>query len=138
MVGALMYLLDTNIILELLLDQDNADEVERFLRSTPPEQLYLSEFALYSLGIILLRSKEYDTFLRAVEDLLTIGGLQLVRLGVSDMPELVRAAQAFNLDFDDAYQYAIAERYDLTLVSFDVDFDRTERQRQTPGDVLGG
>jgi predicted nucleic acid-binding protein len=133
-----MYLLDTNIILELLLDQDNADEVERFLRSTPPEQLYLSEFALYSLGIILLRSKEYDTFLRAVEDLLTIGGLQLVRLGVSDMPELVRAAQAFNLDFDDAYQYAIAERYDLTLVSFDVDFDRTERQRQTPGDVLGG
>jgi predicted nucleic acid-binding protein len=133
-----MYLLDTNIILELLLDQDNADEVERFLRSTPPDQLYLSEFALYSLGIILLRSKEYDTFLRAVEDLLTIGGLQLVRLGVSDMPELVRAAQAFNLDFDDAYQYAIAERYDLTLVSFDVDFDRTERQRQTPGDVLGG
>jgi predicted nucleic acid-binding protein len=138
MVGTLMYLLDTNIILELLLDQDNADEVERFLRSTPPEQLYLSEFALYSLGIILLRRKEYDTFLRAVEDLLTTGGLQLVRLGVSDMPELVRAAQAFNLDFDDAYQYAIAERYDLTLVSFDVDFDRTERRRRTPGDVLGG
>lgn len=133
-----MYLLDTNIILELLLDQDRADEVEQFLRSIPPEQLYLSEFALYSLGIILLRSKEYDTFLRAVEDLLTIGGLQLVRLGVSDMPELVRAAQTYNLDFDDAYQYAVAERYDLSLVSFDVDFDRTERQRQTPGDVLGG
>jgi predicted nucleic acid-binding protein len=138
MVGALMYLLDTNIILELLLDQDRADEVEQFLRSIPPEQLYLSEFALYSLGIILLRSKEYDTFLRAVEDLLTIGGLQLARLGVSDMPELVRAAQTYNLDFDDAYQYVVAERYDLSLVSFDMDFDRTERQRQTPGDVLGG
>jgi predicted nucleic acid-binding protein len=138
MVGALMYLLDTSIILELLLDQDRADEVERFLRSTPPEELYLSEFALYSLGIILLRSQEYDIFLRAVEDLLTIGGLQLVRLGVSEMPDLVRAAQVYNLDFDDAYQYALAERYDLSLVSFDADFDRTERQRRTPGEVLGG
>ncbi len=133
-----MYLLDTNIILELLLDQDRADEVEFLLRSTPPEQLYLSEFALYSLGIILLRRKEYDTFLRAVQDLLVTGGLRLIRLGVDDMPGLVRAAQTFDLDFDDAYQYAIAERYDLTLVSFDEDFDRADRQRQTPGEVLGG
>jgi predicted nucleic acid-binding protein len=138
MVGALMYLLDTNIILELLLDQDRADEVEFFLRSTPPEQLYLSEFALYSLGIILLRRKEYDTFLRAVQDLLVTGGLRLIRLGVDDMPGLVRAAQTFDLDFDDAYQYAIAERYGLTLVSFDEDFDRADRQRQTPGEVLRG
>jgi predicted nucleic acid-binding protein len=52
------------------------------------------------------------------------------------MPQLVRAAQTFHLDFDDAYQYAVAERYDLTLVSFDVDFDRTGRQRQTPGELL--
>jgi len=29
-----MYLLDTNIFLELLLDQDKADEVEKFLRGT--------------------------------------------------------------------------------------------------------
>jgi predicted nucleic acid-binding protein len=41
-----MYLLDTNIILELLLDQDKSDEVERFLRDIPPEQLYLSEVKL--------------------------------------------------------------------------------------------
>ena len=29
-----MYLLDTNILLELLLDQEKADEVERFLTSS--------------------------------------------------------------------------------------------------------
>jgi predicted nucleic acid-binding protein len=48
MVGGLMYLLDTNIVLELLLDQEKADEVERFLRNTSPESLHLSEFTLYS------------------------------------------------------------------------------------------
>ena len=40
------------------------------------------------------------------------------------------------LDFDDAYQYVAAETHNLTLVSFDADFDRTERGRKTPADVL--
>jgi predicted nucleic acid-binding protein len=133
-----MYLLDTNIILELLLDQERADEVERFLRGIPPEQLYLSEFALYSLGIILFRNREYDAFLRIVQDLLATHRIRLVRLGQAEMQSIARAAQKFKLDFDDAYQYAAAERYDLAIVSFDGDFDRTERGRQTPEAILAG
>ena len=27
-------------------------------------------------------------------------------------------ADRFNFDFDDAYQYVIAEKYDLTIISF--------------------
>jgi len=38
-------------------------------------------------------------------------------------------ANSFGLDFDDAYQYALAVKYDLTIVSFDSDFDRTTRGR---------
>jgi uncharacterized protein len=135
--GGLMYLLDTNILLELLLDQENADEVERFLRRLPPERLYLSEFALYSLGVALLRRKRYDAFLRAVEDLFVMGGMRLIRLGIDDMRNIVQTAQKFNLDFDDAYQYVAAEKLNLTLVSFDSDFDKTERGRQTPVQILG-
>lgn len=131
-----MYLLDANIILELLLDQDRSDEVARFLREIPLEQLYLSEFALYSLGIILFRHGGHDAFVQMVEDLLVIGGVQLVRLGVDEMQGIARTAQRFNLDFDDAYQYVTAERYGLTMVSFDGDFDRTERGRRTPRGIL--
>jgi predicted nucleic acid-binding protein len=133
-----MYLLDTNIALELLLDQEKADEVERFLRNTSPESLHLSEFALYSLGIVLLRRKMHDTFLQSVDDLLVTGGIRLVRLGVEDMQDIVRASRRFNLDFDDAYQYVAAEKYNLALVSFDSDFDRTERGKITPAEVLQG
>jgi len=132
-----MYLLDTNILLELLLDQEKADEVERFLRRLPSERLCLSEFALYSLGIALLRRRRYDAFLRAVEDLFVIGGMRLVRLGIDDMRNIVQTARKFNLDFDDAYQYVAAEKLNLTLVSFDDDFDRTELGRQTPVQILG-
>jgi predicted nucleic acid-binding protein len=50
-----------------------------------------------------------------------------------DIPEVMRR---FRLDFDDAYQYVAADKHALTLVSFDADFDRTERGRKTPEQVL--
>ena len=133
-----MYLVDTNLIAEILLRQTKAGEVKRFLEGTAREGLYLTEFSLYSLGIILLRRKMHDTFLRTVDDLLLTGGIRLVRLGLEDMQDIVHASRRFNLDFDDAYQYAAAEKYDLIIVSFDGDFDRTERGRRTPAEVLQG
>ena len=131
-----MYLLDTNLIAEVLLRQAKAEEVKRFLESTVPKNLYLTEFSLYSLGIILLRRKMHDAFLQAVDDLLLTGGIRLVRLELEDMQNIVHAARTFNLDFDDAYQYAVAEKYNLIIVSFDSDFDRTERGRKTPDIVV--
>jgi len=131
-----MYLLDSNIFLELLLDQDRADDVEKFLRSVPSERLNISEFSLYSVGIVLFRRKLFDVFVRFVEDIIITGGVRLLRLSTEEAKELAKVAQRFKLDFDDAHQYTIAERYGLTIVSFDSDFDRTERGRKTPRDLL--
>ncbi len=131
-----MYLLDTNIILELLLDQKQADRVEQFLVHSLPASLHLTDFSLYSLGIILLRLKLYDAFLRSLDDLLGTGDIRLIRLEVDDLSQLADAARQFNLDFDDAYQYVAAEKYSLTLLSFDRDFDRTARGRKTLEEVM--
>ena len=131
-----MYLLDTNIILELLLDQENADEVEQFLRNISPQSLHLSEFSLYSLGVILIRRNMHNLFVQSIDDLLITGGIRQVRLELEDIPNLVNISQRFNLDFDDAYQYVAAEKYDLIIVSFDRDFDRTERGKRTLLQVL--
>ncbi len=60
--------------------------------------------------------------------------IRLSNGGVTDV--IVDASHKFNLDFDDAYQYAAAEKYNLIIVSFDGDFDRTERGRRTPPEVL--
>ena len=130
-----MYLIDSNILLELLLDQENAGDVERFLRGVPVETLYISEFSLYSVGIVLLRRGMYDIFVRFVDDLLVSGGIRLVQLSVEDMQSIASKAQRFNLDFDDAYQYVSAEKLHLTIVSFDSDFDRTERGRKSPVEI---
>lgn len=52
------------------------------------------------------------------------------------MERLEQVSKTFNLDFDDAYQYVIAEKFGLVLVSFDTDFDRTDRKRIIPADIL--
>lgn len=132
-----MYLLDTNIFLELLLDQERADEVERFLQTfLDIADLYISYFTLNSIGIILFKRKKHEIFVNFLTDLFLNGKLYLLKLSLEDLIELTKFAKKFNLDFDDAYQYTLAERYDLTLVSFDSDFDRTERGRKTPGALL--
>jgi len=51
------------------------------------------------------------------------GGFRLVRVDIDDMPHLIEVSQRFRLDFNDAYQYVVAEKYDLSIVSFDGDFD---------------
>jgi len=130
-----MYLLDTNILLELLMDQDRAEQVEKFMRTTPREKLHISDFSLYSIGVILIRRKLFETFVQFQNDLIIRGGVRLLRLSVQDMKTIVAIAQKFNFDFDDAYQYAVAEQYGLTIISFDGDFDRTEKGRKIPAEA---
>jgi predicted nucleic acid-binding protein len=45
-----MYLLDTNLLLELLLNQTKASQVTTLLLTVPARNLYLTEFSLYSMN----------------------------------------------------------------------------------------
>jgi predicted nucleic acid-binding protein len=130
------YLLDTNILLEFLLDQERADDVERFLGAVPHESLFVTEFSVHSIGVLLLRRKLHAGFIRFVEDILVTGAITMIRLEMEDLLAVSRTAERTGLSFDDAYQYVAAERHNLTLVSFDADFDQTERGRRTPAEVL--
>ena len=62
----------------------------------------------------------------------------MLSLKPHELKRLGTVSQEFQLDFDDAYQYTIAEKYDYTLVSFDSDFYNTERRRKTPAEVSKG
>jgi predicted nucleic acid-binding protein len=97
-----MYLLDTNIILELLLKRHKYKKVEAFLRQTPQESLKISDFSLYSMGIVLFGRKMHGLFLKVVNDLLINGGIGILRLGEEDMDRISCISRKFNLDYDDA------------------------------------
>ena len=130
-----MYLVDTNIWLERLLDQDRSEEVGKFLQRVPGDRVYLTDFTLHSIGIVLMKLGEPETFRGFVQDVLVDGAVQVVRLQPEDMFRITDTAAKYKLDFDDAYQYAAAEKLDFEIVSFDSDFDRTERGRKSPGEI---
>ena len=131
-----MYLLDTNIWLERMLEQARSEEVRRLLDQVPSDHLLITDFSLHSIGVILDRLNRRDEFLGFVRDLFIDGAVALVSLEPGDMERLVAVMDRFGLDFDDAYQYVAAERYEVKLVSFDGDFDGTERGRVTPGEII--
>lgn len=111
-------------------------EVEAFLRQKPRQSLKISDFSLYSLGIALFRRNMHSLFSRVVDDLLIRGGIGIIRLGAEDMAGLIQSSQRFNLDYDDAYQYTVAAKHNLIIVSLDKHFDITDRGRRTPAELL--
>ncbi|HED36632.1 MAG TPA: PIN domain-containing protein [Ignavibacteria bacterium] len=130
-----MYLIDTNIWLENLLDQDRAREVKEFLNNVKSNRLYISDFALHSIAIILTKLKKYDTFVKFLDDLFVDNMVNLVRLEPESVKNVLNVILQYNLDFDDAYQYVCAENYNLEIISFDADFDKTKLSRKTPTEI---
>jgi len=127
-----VFLVDTNVWLERLLGQKQSEEVGRFLGRRPSNELFITDFIFHSIGIILTRLQKRAVFQQFVRDLFVEGGVSLLRLEPADMDTVLQTMDSFRLDFDDAYQYVAAEKYDLTLVSLDSDFDRTLRSRKSP------
>ena len=130
-----VYLLDTNIFLELLLDQKDAASVQVLFTTKVPADLHISDLSFHSIGIILYQKNAAHLFSDFVRDLFGDGGITILSLESGDISRVEQVAAAFGLDFDDAYQYVVAEKFDLTLVSFDTDFDRTDKKRVIPANL---
>lgn len=130
-----MYLVDTNIWLELLLDQERREEVKSFFQKIDANAIHITEFSMYSIGIILSRYGKIAVFRDFIADLIFESQVEIIRLEGEDYYKIVEAIDAYSLDFDDAYQYAAARKMDLKLVSFDKDFNRTPELRLLPGQI---
>jgi predicted nucleic acid-binding protein len=131
-----MFLIDTNIFLEYILRRSRVQEVKDFFSRADLTRVHVSDFSLHTLGVIYVREHKYQEFLTFVNEDIIASGIHVLSLVPDDFSKITDAAGRFHLDFDDAYQYAVSERYGLSLVSFDKDFDRTEKGRVVPEDLF--
>ena len=129
-----MFLIDTNVFLEALLDQEKASTVRDFFQNKDLDSIFISDLSLHSIGIILFKLKKFDLFISFIEDMI-IDGIQILSLKDVHLKELNIVSRRFDLDFDDSYQYIVAEKYNLKIISFDSDFDNTENKRKEPSEV---
>ncbi len=129
-------LLDTNIFLEIILSQERAGEAKSLLLKSASHEFFITDYSLHSIGLLLFPRNQHEAFRAFLEDILLNGGVGLLTLLPDEMETMIASSQNFRLDFDDAYQYAVAISRDAVLVSFVSDFQRTDRGYKTPLEIL--
>jgi predicted nucleic acid-binding protein len=65
----MMFLVDTNIFLEILLGQDKEEDCKSFLDKNSGN-LHITDFSLHSIGIAMARYSKEEGFGNLVEDML--------------------------------------------------------------------
>ncbi len=120
-----MYLIDTNIFLEVLMSQDNSEKCKIFLEENYGS-LYMSDFTLHSIGVILFRNKKPELFESFATDVLP--NINILSLKKEKYNILIETHNINKLDFDDAYQYQIASEYELAIVTMDADFKKLKKE----------
>lgn len=132
-----MYLVDTNIFLEILLEQDRSEECEKLLNLVDEAEavFYVSSFTLHSIEVIMTREGKTEELQDFLDD---IASLQLKRLDTTTQEEKEAAAsmEDHGLDFDDAVQHQACESHGLDIISYDDHFDDTTVTRLEPATVI--
>lgn len=118
------YLIDTNIFLEILLEQEKKEKCKSFLVENYGK-LVLSVFSLHSIGVILFRNHKYSLYNSFINDV--IPNIKVASIEKNRYYRLEELAVRFNLDFDDSFQAVLAEDLELTVVTMDKDFERIKK-----------
>ncbi|MEK7831123.1 MAG: PIN domain-containing protein [Acidobacteriota bacterium] len=125
-------LIDSNVFLEVLLEQAESDAAKDFLAHSDKHNFFISDFSLHSICLIVLRHKPVTLLEAFLTDTILAGSVIEISVPALELKDVLNNMHRLNLDFDDAYQYTLAEKNGLTLVSFDKDFDHTPNGRQSP------
>lgn len=130
-----MYLVDTNIFLEVLLSRSRKEECKKLLGLLRDgrESGIVTDFTIHSIIVVmdgLKKIRELRTFLLS---LLGYKGLHIYPTSIMDEVKATEIAVEGNLDMDDAIQYSSALSTKVAaIVSFDRHFDNLEIPRIEP------
>ena len=87
---------------EVLLEQGNEIIARDFIQNNLQNNLYISDFTLHSIGVVLLRFKRLEDYSKFIDDVIEECEVQILSLGNNDLKGLASIQKKFNLDFADA------------------------------------
>ena len=131
------YLIDTNIFLEVIMDQDRSEESRELLEALSEGKIHgiTTKFTVHAVeGILTNKPEKASAFLHNIE---TSVGIEIADTDISYERDTAQLSSEIKMDFDDSLQYRVAKREGAdAVVSFDTDFDSTEIDRKEPAEVL--
>ncbi len=96
-----MKIFDTNIFLEILLSQEKSEKCKEELEINSG-LIYISDFSLHSIGVILFKYDKEELFKGFLDDVLP--KVKIITLSKNLYKDLINIKNEYMLDFDDAYQ----------------------------------
>ena len=106
-----MYLIDTNIFLEILLEQEKSKECEALLKKIRNSSFlfYVSSFTLHSIEVIMIRNNKVNELMGFLSDVIVS---KIIRIDTNSDDEInsVKAMKELKLDFDDSIQFYVCKK----------------------------
>lgn len=134
-----MYLIDTNIFLEVLLSQERKESCKSLLRLLRDGKRtgLITDFTIHSIIVIMDGLKKLDELRKFLLSLTAYKGLYIYYTTLPDEVKAVDLAAENNLDMDDAIQYASALTNNVEcIISYDKHFEGLKIPRKTPEEIL--
>ena len=134
-----MYLIDTNIFLEVMLRRERSKECKKLLELLRDGKIngIVTDFTLHSIIVIFDRFKKLEELKKFLLTLRAYRGLYVYNTSLGCEVRAVDLARNSGLDMDDAIQYSAALTVNAkAIVSFDKDFDNLKIPRKEPKEVL--
>src|ERR1700733_10941695 len=107
-----MILVDTNIFLEILLEQEAKEKCKEYLNANV-QNICLTDFALHSIGLLLFKKGKKHIFTSFADDIL--GKIPIISLSEKNYSELEHISLKHHLDFDDSYQFCVSKENDFEI-----------------------
>lgn len=76
-------LIDTNVFLEIILEQEKADEAKTLLQKAREHEFFITDYSLHSIGLLLFRRKQHDVFKRFLRDLTVREGTAVISVSAA-------------------------------------------------------
>ena len=130
-----MFLVDSNIFLEVLLQQSRVKECRTFMEfiETNDVPVICTQYTVHSIAAILSRYHQENDFADFVENIERMKALIVYSTSLEEEKQIARRCRELKLDFDDALQYRVAKSVNCqAIISLDSDFDKTDLKRLTP------
>jgi len=134
-----MYLVDTNIFLEVMLSRGKKEDCKAFLRELWKGTIkgIVTDFTVHSIIVLMDRLRKLDALEVFLKSLSAYKGLYIYPTSLSDELRAIKLSKGRGLDMDDAIQYAVALSIGAdAIISFDKDFDGLEIPRKEPSQVV--
>ena len=123
-----MKLIDTNIFLEILLDQSKAEIAKKTLTRLieKEEPIVISSFTIHSIFVILERRRCLNQLKLFFYNLSRIENITFYYPSFEEELEILNRMDTWDLDFDDSFQCYVAQKMNAQIITFDHDFQKID------------